>query len=127
IRNPLLLALGLHDANASRSEADQIAFALRARGTGLTYVVFPDEGAELARTQDRLAFLAIVEHFLGDCLGGRVEAVGAAFEGASLIAYDGAYNVPGLSAFARRLSPPAPSQEGRPSDDTAIDSTIELS
>lgn len=107
IRNPLLLALGAHDANAPRSEADQIAFALRARGTGLTYIVLPDEGASLSRTQNRLAFLAIVEHFLGDCLGGRVEPVGAAFEGASLIAYDGAFNVPGLSAFARRLSAPA--------------------
>jgi len=99
---------------------------LRARGTGLTYVVFPDEGAELARAQDRLAFLAIVEHFLGDCLGGRVEAVGSAFEGASLIAYDGAYNVPGLSAFARRLSAPAPAQ-GIPADNSGVDSTIELS
>ncbi|MFZ2030791.1 MAG: prolyl oligopeptidase family serine peptidase [Vitreimonas sp.] len=106
IRNPLLLALGLHDANASRAEADQIALALRARGTGLTYVVFPDEGAALTRTPDRLSFLAIVEHFLGDCLGGRVEPVGQAFEGASIFAYDGAYNVPGLSAFARRLAAP---------------------
>ncbi len=124
IRNPLLLALGVHDANASRAEADQIAFALRARGTGLTYVVFPDEGAELARTQDRLAFLAIVEHFLGDCLGGRVEAVGSAFEGASLIAYDGAYNVPGLSAFARRLSAPAPAPDQ--AVDTAVDPTSSI-
>lgn len=120
IRNPLLLALGLHDANAPRSEADQIAFALRARGTGLTYVVFPDEGAELARTQDRLAFLAIVEHFLGDCLGGRVEPVGQAFEGASLIAYDGAYNVPGLSAFARRLPAPAPAPD-QSAEQSAVD------
>jgi dipeptidyl aminopeptidase/acylaminoacyl peptidase len=111
IRNPVLLALGAHDANASRSEADQIASALRARGTGLTYIVLPDEGAVLARTPDRLAFLAIVEHFLGDCLGGRVEPVGAAFEGASLIAYDGAFNVPGLSAFARRLAAPAPAPD----------------
>jgi dipeptidyl aminopeptidase/acylaminoacyl peptidase len=111
IRNPVLLALGAHDANAPRGEADQIAFALRARGTGLTYIVLPDEGAGLARTQDRLAFLAIVEHFLGDCLGGRVEPVGAAFEGASLIAYDGAFNVPGLSAFARRLPAPTPAPD----------------
>jgi dipeptidyl aminopeptidase/acylaminoacyl peptidase len=111
IRNPLLMALGAHDANAPRGEADQIAFALRARGTGLTYIVLPDEGAAPSRTQNRLAFLAIVEHFLGDCLGGRVEPVGAAFEGASLIAYDGAFNVPGLSAFARRLAAPAPAPD----------------
>ena len=124
IRNPVLLALGAHDANAPRGEADQIAFALRARGTGLTYIVLPDEGAGLARTQDRLAFLAIVEHFLGDCLGGRVEPVGAAFEGASLIAYDGAFNVPGLSAFARRLSAPAPAQDAV-ADETPAETPVE--
>ncbi|MBS0384510.1 MAG: S9 family peptidase [Proteobacteria bacterium] len=126
IRNPLLLALGLHDAHAPRGEADQIAFALRARGAGITYVVFPDEGRELTRTHDRLSFLAIVEHFLGDCLGGRVEPVGEAFEGASLIAYDGAYNVPGLSAFARRLSAPAAAPDQTP-DEAAIETTTEPS
>ncbi|MBI3440046.1 MAG: S9 family peptidase [Proteobacteria bacterium] len=120
IRSPLLLALGLHDADAPRGEADQMALALRARGTSLTYVAFPDEGAELSRTQNRLSFLAIVEHFLGDCLGGRVEPVGQAFEGASLFAYDGAYNVPGLSAFARRLSVQAPAPD-EVTDQTAAD------
>ena len=124
IRNPLLLALGLHDANASRGEADQIALALRARGTGLTYVVFPDEGAALARTPDRLSFLAIVEHFLGDCLGGRVEPVGQAFEGASIFAYDGAYNVPGMSAFARRLAAPAPAPDAV-TDETPLETPVE--
>jgi dipeptidyl aminopeptidase/acylaminoacyl peptidase len=124
IRNPLLLALGAHDAKVSRADADQIAFALRARGTGLTYIVFPDEGAALARTQDRLAFLAVLEHFLGDCLGGRVQAVGSAFDGASLIAYEGAVNVPGLSAFARRLAPPAPPDAA--ADDTSQDGAIEM-
>src|SRR5205085_1025642 len=59
IRNPVLLALGVHDANASRGEADQIAFALRARGAEFTYIVLPGEGAVLARMPDRLAFLAI--------------------------------------------------------------------
>ena len=69
--------------------------------------MFPEEGAELARPQNRLAYYAVLEHFLGDCLGGRVEPVGAAFEGAAMVAYDGADEVPGLSAFARRLSAPA--------------------
>jgi hypothetical protein len=45
---------------------------------------------------------------LGDCLGGRVEPVGASFEGAAIDVYDGAVNVPGLSAFARRRSQPPP-------------------
>jgi dipeptidyl aminopeptidase/acylaminoacyl peptidase len=108
IRGPLLLALGAHDAGASRGEADQIAQAVRARAGGLTYMVFPDEGRELVRPQNRLSYYAVLEHFLGDCLGGRIEPVGAAFEGAAINVYDGAVNVPGLSAFARRRTPPAP-------------------
>lgn len=101
IRNSLLLAFGGRDPRASRGEADQIAQAMRRRG-GLTYLTFPDEGRELVRQQNRLSYLAIVEHFLGDCLGGRVEPVGTSFEGAAIYVYDGAVNVPGLSAFARR-------------------------
>ena len=70
----------------------------------MTYLVFPEEGRELVRPQNRLSYLAVLEHFLGDCLGGRVEPVGAAFEGASIHVYDGAVNVPGLTAFSRRPS-----------------------
>lgn len=104
-RAPVLLALGARDARTSRTETDQLAQTLRLRGK-LTYLVFPNEGAELARPQDRLSYLAVMEHFLADCLGGRTEPVGASFEGADIQVFDGAVNVPGLSAFARRLSPP---------------------
>lgn len=101
VRAPLLFASGLRDPRTPRSESDQFAQALRSRGT-LTYLSFPQEGAILARPQDRLSYLAVLEHFLADCLGGRVEPVGAAFEGARMEVYDGAVNVPGLSAFSRR-------------------------
>ncbi len=112
IRSPLLLAYGAHDPRLSRGETDQVAQAVRLRGI-LTYLSFPEEGRELVRPQNRLSYLAVLEHFLGDCLGGRVEPVGASFEGASINVYDGAVNVPGLSAFSRRpavqrLSAPAP-------------------
>ncbi len=102
IRQPLLLAMGARDARVSRAEFDQVAQSLRRRNVALTSLVFPEEGAQLARPQNRLAYLAVLEHFLGSCLGGRVEPVGGAFDGASMIAYDGATSVPGLSAFARR-------------------------
>lgn len=106
IRHPLLLALGGRDAGASRAEAEQIAQAARARRNALTFFNFPNEGASFASSTNRLAYLAVLEHFLGDCLGGRVEPVGAAFEGAEMEVYDGAVNVPGLSAFARRTPRP---------------------
>lgn len=106
IRDPVLLALGERDSVTPRSEADQVAAILRQRG-GLTYITFPQDGAELG-SQNRLSYLAVLEHFLGDCLGGRVEPIGATFEGASMVVYDGAINAPGLSAFARRPARPTP-------------------
>lgn len=107
IRSPLLLALGGRDPRTPRAESDQVAAAVRGRGA-LTYLVFPDEGRDLMRAQNRLSYLAVLEHFLGDCLGGRVEPVGASFEGAAIHVFDGAVNVPGLSAFARRIPQAAP-------------------
>jgi len=127
IRAPLLLGVGVRQGRGLRGEADQIAQTLRARRGALTYLVFPDEGRELVRPANRLSYLAVLEHFLGDCLGGRVEPVGASFEGASIQVYDGAMNVPGLSAFARRPAalqveepPPAQSPDdgaGGPEDE----------
>lgn len=107
IRSPLLLAYGVRDPRLTRGETDQVAQAVRLRGI-LTYLTFPDEGRQLVRPQNRLSYLAVLEHFLGDCLGGRVEPVGASFEGAAINVYDGAVNVPGLSAFSRRPAQPAP-------------------
>jgi len=115
IRSPLLLAVGAREGRGLRGEADQIAQAVRARRGGLTYLVFPDEGRELVRPQNRLSYLAVLEHFLGDCLGGRIEPVGAAFEGAAINVYDGAVNVPGLSAFSRRPAVTPVAQETLPS------------
>ena len=108
ITQPVLLAYGARDGRVTPAQSDQLAQSLRTRGVGLTYLVFPNEGRELLRQANRGAYLTVLEHFLGDCLGGRVEPVGAAFEGASLYAIDGAVNVPGLSAFARRPIARAP-------------------
>lgn len=105
IRRPLLLGIGARDLRASRAEFDQMAQAVRARGVSVSYIVYPEDGADLT-PPNRIAYYAVLEQFLGDCLGGRIEPVGAAFEGASLLAYAGADSVPGLSAFARRF--PAP-------------------
>jgi dipeptidyl aminopeptidase/acylaminoacyl peptidase len=112
IRDPLLLSSGGRDRGAPMALTDQFAAIARVRGA-LTYLVFPNEAHDLRQPRNRLSYLAVLEHFLGDCLGGRVEPVGASFEGAEMIVYDGAINVPGLSAFARRppAPPPAPPPE----------------
>lgn len=121
IRAPLLLASGLRDPHVTKAESDQLANAVRGYGA-LTYLVFPQEGRELVRPQNRLSYLAVVEHFLGDCLSGRVEPVGASFEGAEIDVYDGAINVPGLSAFARRRAAAVreTSQTLAPEDDSDV-------
>jgi dipeptidyl aminopeptidase/acylaminoacyl peptidase len=106
VRRPLLIGLGGRDGGAWRGEFDAITQSLRGRRIGLTSLLFPEEGADLVRPQNRLAYYAVLEHFLSECLGGRVEPVGAAFEGAEMTVFDGAASAPGLSAFARR--PPAP-------------------
>ena len=105
VSGALLLALGERDTRASRAEYDQIAAATRAVAPALTYIAFPNEGRRLSRAGNRLAYYAVLERFLGDCLGGRVEPVGAAFEGAEMRAIEGAANVPGLTAFAVRRAP----------------------
>lgn len=116
-RAPVLLALGARDSRTSRFETDQLAQTLRLRGK-LTYLAFPNEGGELARPQDRLSYLAVMEHFLADCLGGRTEPIGASFEGADIQVFDGAINVPGLSAFARR--PAASRAEPQPVEGVSV-------
>ena len=108
----------------TRGEIDQVARAVRPRGA-LTYLVFPDEGRALVRQQNRLSYLAVVEHFLGDCLGGRVEPVGTAFEGAGMHVYDGAVNVPGLSAFSRRAPAPPPEPEAENDGEGGVEEAVE--
>lgn len=119
IRAPVMIAVGARTGRGLRGESDQIAQAVRARRGNLTYLVYPDEGRELVRQSNRLAHLAVLEHFLGDCLGGRIEPVGAAFEGAAINVYDGAMNVPGLSAFARRPAPRVEQRADLPAPDAA--------
>lgn len=113
IRRPLLIGVGALDRVGSRAEFDQVALSLRLRAVPLVSLVFPDEGGDFTRPQNRLAYAAIVEQFLGECLGGRVEPVGAAFEGANMIVFDGAASVPGLQAFQRRTAA-APAQPRTP-------------
>ncbi|HKJ74107.1 MAG TPA: S9 family peptidase, partial [Alphaproteobacteria bacterium] len=61
-----------------------------------TYILFPDEGHGFARPENDLAFYAVTEAFLSDCLSGRFETINDAFEGSSLMVREGAAHVPGL-------------------------------
>ncbi len=97
ISKPLLIAQGANDPRVKQAESEQIVDAMKANGLPVTYLLFPDEGHGFARPPNRLAFFAVAEQFLGDCLGGRSEPIGDAFQGSSLTVKEGASHVPGLS------------------------------
>jgi len=104
ITRPLLIAQGGNDPRVKRAEGDQLVAALTAKNLTVTYLVFPDEGHGFARPQNRMAFFAVAEGFLAQCLGGRAEPIGKALEGSSVEAIEGAALVPGLEAAVPRDS-----------------------
>ncbi|MCY4366943.1 MAG: S9 family peptidase [Chloroflexi bacterium] len=98
IRKPLLIGQGANDPRVKQSESDQIVDAMQQKGIPVTYVLFPDEGHGFARPENNLAFFAVAEAFLAQCLGSRYEPLGDDLAGSSITAPSGSEHVPGLSA-----------------------------
>lgn len=98
IVRPLLIAQGANDPRVKQSESDQIVAAMKAAGIPVTYVLYPDEGHGFARPENNIAFYAIAENFLAECLGGRAEPLGDALKPASAQIVEGAAHVKGLEA-----------------------------
>jgi len=98
IRRPLLIAQGANDPRVKQAESDQIVAAMQANEQPVTYVLYPDEGHGFARPQNRLAFYAITEAFLAECLDGQAQAIGDALAGSSTQVPVGADFVSGLEA-----------------------------
>ncbi|MET4729054.1 dipeptidyl aminopeptidase/acylaminoacyl peptidase [Lysobacter enzymogenes] len=97
ISKPLLIGQGANDPRVVQAESDNLVAAMKQRKIPVTYALFPDEGHGFARPENRKAFNAITEGFLGACLGGRVEPIGQDFQGSSLTVPAGADGVQGLS------------------------------
>lgn len=98
ITKPLLIAQGANDPRVKQAESDQIVGAMQAAGIPVTYVLFPDEGHGFARPENSIAFYAIAENFLAECLGGRAEPLGDVLAPASAQIIEGAGHVKGLAA-----------------------------
>ncbi len=81
---PLLVGQGQNDPRVTKQESDQLVEAMSAKELPVTYVNFPDEGHGFQRPENRLAFYAVMEGFLAQCLGGRAENVNDAFDGSSI-------------------------------------------
>jgi acetyl esterase/lipase len=105
IVRPLLIGQGANDPRVKQVESDQIVQAMQDKGIPVTYVLYPDEGHGFARPENRLSFDALAEAFLAQCLGGRYEPIGDAFEGSTISVPVGAKDVPGLQdALADHLT-----------------------
>jgi dipeptidyl aminopeptidase/acylaminoacyl peptidase len=97
IQKPLLIGQGANDPRVKQQESDQIVEAMQSRGIPVTYALFPDEGHGFSRPENSLAFNALAEAFLGDCLGGRVEPIGDDLAGSSIEVPTGANQIMGLT------------------------------
>lgn len=73
IVRPLLIGHGSNDSRVNVSESETIVKAMQAKKLPVTLCVFPDEGHQFQKPENKRAFYAIVEEFFGKHLGGRVE------------------------------------------------------
>jgi dipeptidyl aminopeptidase/acylaminoacyl peptidase len=97
IARPLLIGQGANDPRVNVRESDQIVSAMQAKNIPVTYVVFPDEGHGFARPVNNIAFQSVAENFLGKCLGGRAEPIGATLQASTAQVKHGAEFAPGLA------------------------------
>lgn len=98
IVKPLLIAQGANDPRVKQAESDQIVGAMKSAGIPVTYVLYPDEGHGFAKPANNIAFFAIAENFLAECIGGRAEPLGDALEPSSAQIIEGEEHVQGLAA-----------------------------
>ena len=96
IKRPLLIGQGANDPRVNVKESEQIVDAMKAKNIPVTYVVFPDEGHGFARPVNNIAFNAVAENFLAECLGGRAEPIGTALKGSTADVQHGAEYAAGL-------------------------------
>lgn len=73
IQAPLMVVQGQNDPRVKKSESDQIVVALRDRGFPVAYLNAPDEGHGFARPINNISFIAAMEKFLAEYLGGRYQ------------------------------------------------------
>ncbi len=70
---PLMVVQGKNDPRVLEAESEQIVVALRDRGFPVEYLNAPDEGHGFARPVNNMAFVAAMERFLAEHIGGRYQ------------------------------------------------------
>jgi dipeptidyl aminopeptidase/acylaminoacyl peptidase len=96
IKKPLLIGQGANDPRVKQAESDQIVAAMKAANIPVTYVLYPDEGHGFAKPNNNIAFNAVTENFLANCLGGRAEPIGDTVKNSTAQIVEGAEHVQGL-------------------------------
>jgi dipeptidyl aminopeptidase/acylaminoacyl peptidase len=104
-KGDVLIVQGANDVRVPTRESEQVVAAMQAAGAHVTYLLYPDEGHGIIRTENNRSFLAISEVFFGQCLGGRYAALSQELEGSSVTVPAGVEYIQGLKqALATRRS-----------------------
>lgn len=73
IKNPLMVVQGANDPRVKQAESDQIVVAMREAHLPVQYLVAKDEGHGFRNPDNQIAFIAEVEKFLAEHIGGRYQ------------------------------------------------------
>ncbi len=121
-KNPMLIAQGANDSRVPQEQSDMIVEKMLEAGVEVTYIVAPDEGHGFLRPANSMAFNAILEVFLGNCLGGRSEEISGQIEGSSLQVPVGVEHIQGLAeALAARTDTGVPEVAVAEVDDSILE------
>ncbi len=85
IKKPLLIAQGEHDPRVKKAESEQIVAEMTNHHIPVIYALYNNEGHGFKNPNNRLSFIAMMEQFLSNILGGDAEPIGDAFEGTDLV------------------------------------------
>jgi dipeptidyl aminopeptidase/acylaminoacyl peptidase len=104
-KGDMLIVQGANDVRVPTRESEQVVAAMQKAGARVTYLLYPDEGHGIIRTENNRSFLAISEVFFGHCLGGRYSPLSQELEGSSVKVPAGIEYIQGLKdALASRRS-----------------------
>jgi dipeptidyl aminopeptidase/acylaminoacyl peptidase len=73
IEIPVMLVQGANDPRVTQEEVDQFVEAMRKQKLDYEYLLFPDEGHNIRKPENREKFYSAAEKFLAKHLGGRIE------------------------------------------------------
>lgn len=107
VRDPLLIVQGETDPRVVKTESDQMVNAMLAAKVPVTYALYPDEGHGISKPFNRPGHYAMLEAFLAqpNCLGGRAEPIGNAFDGSSVTLPAGGDLIPGVAEAVKNRKP----------------------